>query len=70
MHIIPRMNNTSNTNTVKRGRGRPRKNIEQDSTGDVETMETGITAFLEPTSHDMNDELARMDSYVYSRYNE
>ena len=62
------MNNTSNTNTVKRGRGRPRK----DATNKIPSKDPnlGVPALLEPNIHDINDELVRMDSYAYSRYNE
>ncbi len=66
------MNNTFNiTNTTKRGRGRPKKVISADMSDDV-SNETeprmGIPAMLEPNSHDISDELNRMDSFVYGRY--
>lgn len=64
------MNNTSNTNTVKRGRGRPRKDATVDSKSTNEKIETGIPVLLEPNRYDIQDELVRMDSYIYSRYNE
>lgn len=63
------MNNTSNnTNTTKRGRGRPRK----DATNNVSSKDTNtsVPALLEPNIHDIQDELVRMDSFAYSRYNE
>jgi hypothetical protein len=66
------MNNTSNiTNTIKRGRGRPKKVISADMSDDVSNeteARTGIPAMLEPNSHDISDELNRMDSFVYGRY--
>lgn len=64
------MNNTSNTNTVKRGRGRPRKDTTTNSANTKEKIDTGIPVLLEPNIHDIHDELARMDSFAYSRYNE
>ena len=63
------MNNTSNTNTVKRGRGRPRKDATLNAANSNKT-DTGIPVLLEPNSHDIHDELVRLDSYIYSRYNE
>ncbi len=66
------MNNTSNiTNTTKRGRGRPKKVISEDMSDDVSNeteVRLGIPAMLEPNSHDISDELNRMDSFVYGRY--
>ena len=62
------MNNTSNkTNTVKRGRGRPRKD---DSDKVSSNIDASIPALFEPNIHDIRDELVRMDSFAYSRYNE
>lgn len=29
----------------------------------------GVPAFIEPTIHDVQDELYRLDSYAYSQYN-
>lgn len=69
-HRVSRMSNTSDTNIVKRGRGRPRKDATLNTAVNEETAERGIPAFLEPNVHDINDELARMDSYIYSQYNE
>lgn len=60
------MNNTSDT--VKRGRGRPRKDATNNT--DEKVMDMGIPVMLEPTIHDIHDELARMDSFSYSRYND
>lgn len=31
--------------------------------------DAAIPAFIEPTVHDMYDELYRLDSFAYSRYN-
>ena len=66
--MIYRMNNVSdNTNTVKRGRGRPRK----DSTDKTHNnVDNNVHIMLEPNIHDIHDELVRMDSFAYSRYNE
>jgi hypothetical protein len=62
------MNNTSNTlNTTKRGRGRPRK---ETSSKIGNKADADIPMLVEPNMHDMQDELDRMDSYTYSRYNE
>jgi hypothetical protein len=63
------MSNTTNNN-IKRGRGRPRKESTIKAANKNENIDTGIPAFLEPNSHDIHDELARMDSYIYSQYNE
>lgn len=63
------MNNTSgNTTTVKRGRGRPKKQAVIDNTSIEVEKQTGIPALLEPNIHDINDELVRMDSFTYGRY--
>lgn len=68
MYCVSRMNNTDNTNKVKRGRGRPRK----DSVNKTENTDIniGVPTLLEPNIHDIHDELVRMDSFSYSRYNE
>lgn len=63
------MNNTSaNTNTVKRGRGRPKKEAVAINVSNETEKQTGIPALLEPNIHDINDELVRMDSFTYGRY--
>lgn len=62
------MNNTTNA-TIKRGRGRPRKDATI-NTDDVKKVDTGVPVLLEPNIHDINDELVRMDSFIYSQYNE
>lgn len=67
-HSIYRMNNTSNTNNAKRGRGRPKKDSTiKTSEGNDHTV--GIPVLLEPNIHDIHDELSRMDSFTYSKYN-
>jgi hypothetical protein len=33
------------------------------------SKEIGLPALIEPTIHDINDELFRLDSFAYSRYN-
>jgi len=48
------------TRTIKIAPQKEVKKVEQD---------LGIPVFLEPTSYDVHDELARLDSYAYSRYN-
>jgi hypothetical protein len=63
------MNNTSvNTNTVKRGRGRPKKDAVANNVSTESEASTGIPGLMEPNIHDLNDELVRMDSFVYGRY--
>jgi hypothetical protein len=63
------MNNTStNTNTVKRGRGRPKKGAVASNVSTETEASIGIPGLLEPNIHDLNDELVRMDSFVYGRY--
>lgn len=64
------MNDTSNTNTVKRGRGRPRKDATIKPARKAESIDNSVPALLEPNIHDIHDELVRMDSFAYSRYNE
>lgn len=64
------MTNTSNNNNIKRGRGRPSKESTIKAANKNENIDTGIPVFLEPNSHDIHDELSRMDSYIYSQYNE
>lgn len=63
------MNNTSaNTTTVKRGRGRPKKEATTEDVSVETEKHTGVPVLLEPNIHDINDELNRMDSFVYGRY--
>lgn len=63
------MNNTNNnTSQLKRSRGRPHKQSAADAP--IKNTDSGIPALLEPNVHDINDELIRMDSFAYSRYNE
>lgn len=67
------MNNTSDTkNTVKRGRGRPKKDavIRPEIEVKKTVASARLPALLEPNIHDINDELVRMDSFAYSRYND
>ena len=58
--------NDNNINTVKRGRGRPRK---ESSTKSIQ-KDKFVLSLVEPTTYDLQDELVRMDSYIYSQYNE
>jgi len=62
------MNNTFNTVTQKRGRGRPKK-IKSEVEFESTTKTVGLPAMIEPTEHDIHDELSMLDSYNYSRYN-
>ena len=64
------MNNTSNTNTAKRGRGRPRKDATINPAKKENAIDSSVPLLLEPNIHDIHDELVRMDSFSYSRYNE
>ena len=63
------MNNTSNNiNTVKRGKNRLRNDY-ADKTSNNSTTDN-VLVLLEPNINDIQDELVRMDSFAYSRYNE
>jgi len=64
------MNNTLENNNVKRGRGRPRKDSTIKTANKSENVDMGVPVYLEPNIHDIRDELVRMDSYIYSQYNE
>ena len=65
------MKDTSITNNIKRGRGRPRKVVSVSDSSEATTEKTvGLPVMLEPNEHDIRDELSYFDSYVYSRYNE
>jgi hypothetical protein len=63
------MNNTSETNTIKRRRGRPRK-VEAETDGEevMRGKTVGLPVMLPPSEHDVNDELSYLDSYTYGRY--
>lgn len=64
------MSNTSNTTNIKRGRGRPKKDATiKPSEGSVDHT-VGVPVLLEPNIHDIYDELSRMDSFAYSKYNQ
>lgn len=65
------MNDTHETQYIKRGRGRPKKVI-IDETGEDNPSykKVGLPMMLEPNEHDIRDELGFLDSYNYSRYNE
>jgi hypothetical protein len=62
------MNNTFNTVTQKRGRGRPKK-IKSETNFEPTSKTVGLPAMIEPNEHDIRDELSYLDSYNYSRYN-
>ena len=63
------MNNTNHiTSTVKRGRGRPARTEIVTESENAENADKGVPFMFEPNVHDINDELSRMDSYVYPRY--
>jgi hypothetical protein len=72
MFMVKNTYNTSdNTNATKRGRGRPRKIVDEVVTQEVVTEKTaGVPCLFMPTEHDIHDELSYFDSYSYSRYNE
>ena len=61
---------TNTLNNIKRGRGRPREDSTIKTANKNENIDTGSPTLLEPNSHDIHDELVRMDSYIYSQYNE
>ena len=64
------MNQTSNP-IIKRGRGRPRK-IQVSPITELELFikETPqVSMVIEPTNDDLADELSRMDSFSYGKYN-
>jgi hypothetical protein len=62
------MNNTPENNNVKRGRGRKDSAFKAENKS--ENVDTCVPVYLEPNIHDIRDELVRMDSYIYSQYNE
>ena len=65
------INKSIDSNTPpKRGRGRPRKNIEA-LVGSVTKTQKKVClgVLFEPTIHDLQDELSRLDSYAYASYN-
>ncbi len=64
------MNDTSNTYTIKRGRGRPKKIVTDENGDEVQYKKVGLPGMIEPNEHDIRDELSYLDSYNYSRYNE
>jgi hypothetical protein len=64
------MNDTSNTYTIKRGRGRPKKAVTNDAGEELALKKVGLPAMIEPTEHDIRDELSYLESYNYSRYSE
>lgn len=61
------MNKTSNTTKQKRGGGRPKNNVSTDIERPVKMV--GLPAMIEPTIHDITDELSMLDSYAHSQYN-
>lgn len=67
--VVGMMNKTSNTVNLKRGRGRPKK-IVQEFQEDSSNKTVGLPTMLIPTEHDIREELSMLDSYSYSRYNE
>lgn len=54
--------------TKKRGPGRPRKDVVITPTDLTEGGD--IPGLFQPTEHDLNDELSRLDSFAYSSYND
>lgn len=65
------MNNTQETHSLTYRSSRKKKAVVDDN--NEESMvykKVGIPLMLEPTEHDIRDELCFFDSYNYSRYNE
>lgn len=48
--------------------GRPKNNVSVDVGRTVKMV--GLPAMIEPTIHDITEELSMLDSYVYSQYND
>ncbi len=67
IHIGRTMKKTPKTS--KPVRGRPKKKVVEVSNHAEIQQKVGIPAFTEPTDYDLQDELVRLDSYAYSRYN-
>ena len=65
---IYKMNKTSNTTKQTRGVGRPKNSVSVDTEQPVKMV--GLPAMIEPTIHDITDELSMLDSYAYSQYND
>jgi hypothetical protein len=62
------MNKTSNTTKQKRGVGRPKKTVSADTEQPVKMV--GLPAMIEPTIHDITEELSMLDSHARSQYND
>jgi hypothetical protein len=62
------MNKTSNTTKQKRGVGRPKKSVSVDIEQPIKMV--GLPAMIEPTIHDITEELSMLDSYSNSQYND
>jgi hypothetical protein len=60
------MNQTNVSRQPKRGRGRPRKVYAE---GEQPSKKVGLPAVLEPTTHDIKEELSMMESYTYRGFN-
>jgi len=56
------MKKTSNTATK---RGRPKKVVAVEATERKPVQKVGVPLWLEPTEHDISDELSRLDSFNY-----
>ena len=66
--LLPLMKKTS-IKTSKRGTNFPKKKSIGTEDVPVVPQKTGIPAYLEPTEYDLHDELSRLDSFTYARYN-
>lgn len=61
LHISKTMNKKS----IKSTKGRPQK-VKKESVQSERSI--GIPTLFEPTIHDLQDELSRLDSYAYSQH--
>lgn len=60
-------NNPSNPTEQKRGRGRPKKNIEEGG----RTLQTiNVMDVIQPSDYDLRDELSMMESFTHSQSND
>jgi hypothetical protein len=61
------MINKSNNVTVIKSKRSAKESDNKDLT---KNTKSGLPVLLEPNMHDIHDELVRMDSFAYSRYNQ
>lgn len=60
------INKANNVNVIKAKRSKKEPN----NNGLEKNTKSGLPVLLEPNIHDIHDELVRMDSFAYSRYNQ